>query len=356
MPFSYVIVVGALCLIIGMALAYGIVSYSADKSQKKKDEEHKMQMELMENEKNIEKLIFPDTLKLMGNMCFYGSTNINTIEFRSTIAPIFEGTVSSINLEYEKDTEIFKLLNKYLQFNGYYPLYYGQFKDMIGLASKMNIVLPNNANEESYSDILYELYFDLDTKQISSYEAMNETSINYLNKVEKVPTNVTLDDEYIIKDARTAYNVLSQDLTIYGYSREYLDELYNNLVQAEAKWNELKYARINKVYDYLIKEIEELGSEYEFSKISDYYKIAKALEYMDRDDKKYIDVTNVDSFKTGFDEYFKELNEDINIVTEITTLPTTKVNKVGYVVLATAASSISIGTMLVVIFKRFILK
>ena len=300
--------------------------------------------------KNLEKLILPDTLKLIGNMSFYGCTNLVTVEFKSTIAPILEGTISSLNIEYEKDTEIYKLINKYFQFNGYYPFYYGQFKDLVGLAKKMNIIIPENADELTYKDTIYSLYFDIEKMEKSTYIAIDQNSIDYLNKATLIPTNITLDDKKVIEDARTAYNLLSQDLTNYGYSKEYLDSLYNNLIEAETKWNSLQIERINKVYKYLIQDIQKLGSNYSFDKIADYYKIVEALEIVNRDDKAYINIKNVDNFKKGFDEYFKNLNEDINTMTEVGALPTTTVNKVGLIIASTSA--VTLLSVLIVILKR----
>ena len=49
--------------------------------------------------------------------------------------------------------EIYDLLNQYFQFNGYTPLFYGQFKDMVGMAKKMTIIIPENADEETYKDV-----------------------------------------------------------------------------------------------------------------------------------------------------------------------------------------------------------
>jgi len=297
--------------------------------------------------KKLEKLVFPDTLKLIGNMSFYGCTNLNTVEFRSSVAPVLEGTVSDLNISYETDSEIYQFLNKYFQFNGYYPLYYGQFKDMVGKSTKMNIIVPKNM-ESGYDDKVYSLFFDLDKMEYSDYVALNANSIDYLNKVVLVPSNVTLNDGDVIVNARTAYNLLNQNLTDYGYEQKYLDDLYNNLVQAEASYKEIKMNRINKVYGFLIKEISDLGNIYQFDKISDYYSIVDALEIVNRDDKLYIDTTNVDEFKKGFDEYFKDLNEDINTMTDITTLPTSLVNKVGIVV----ATSLATGLVLFFMLKK----
>ena len=300
--------------------------------------------------KYIEKLVFPDTLKLIGNMCFYGCMKLKTIEFKSTVAPTLEGTVSELNFEYTQDTEIYQFLNRYFQFNGYYPLYYGQFRDMVGKAEKLNIIVPANSELDGYNGTLYKLYFKLDELETSEYIALNSTSIDYLNKVSLVPTTVELNDKKIIEDARTAYNLLDQDLSVYGYSQDYLDSLYANLLQAEAAWKELNDARINKVYKHLIADINALGSSYDFNKISDYYKIVEALEIVNRDDKNYIDQSNVDEFKKQFDEYFKNLNDDVNVMTDITTLPTTTVNKVGLIVGISA--SISLGGLLFVFIKK----
>lgn len=287
--------------------------------------------------KNLKKIIFPDTLKLIGNMCFADCSKLNTVEFKSTVAPTLEGTVSKTGIEYdpEVDTEIYELLNKYFQFNGYYPLYYGQFRNMIGMngkLAKLNIVLPKNEDLEGYDNILYNLFFDLSKVETSAHEAMNKYSIDYLNKVVLVPTDVKLSDELIIQDARTAYNLLNQDLTKYGYEQAYLDGLLTNLEKAEAAWKELKMERIEKVYEYLIEDIKDLGPSYSFDKIADYYSIVEVLDRMDKNDKKYINTTNVDSFKAEFDEYFKDLSEDVNTLEDINTLSTSTVNKVGLAV------------------------
>ena len=72
---------------------------------------------------------------------------------------------------------------------------------------------------------------------------------------------------------------------------------------------------------------------------------------MDKEDERYIDTTNVDSFKDELDEYFKDLNEDINTITSVSTLPTNTVNKVGLAV-AAAGTTLAILSLAVVFIKR----
>lgn len=303
---------------------------------------------------NIQTIIFPDTLELIGNNAFFSCPKLSTIEFKSTSAPVLEGTVNMEGIEYDTESEVYKLLNKYFQFNGYYPMYYSQFKDLVGTTSKMNIIVAKNANVESYDNVLYNLYFDIANIQKSDYVALNDKSIDYLNKVVVIPTTVSLSDESIIKDARTAYNLLNQNLTDYGYDQAYLDELYNNLVKAEKEWLELKMNRINSAYAHIISAINNLGSKYEFNKIADYYEVLAKLERVDDNDKKYIDSSNLDSFKDEFDEYFNNLNEDVNTINDITTLPTSKVNKVGLVIQASVSTIIvSLAIIGLVLKKKF---
>ena len=302
--------------------------------------------------KSLETLIFPDTLEFIGNYAFYGCTRLKNVEFKSVKAPTLEGTVTDLGIEYEPDSEIYQLLNKYFQFNGYYPLYYAQFIDLLGKTKKLNIVIPANEDVSGYDNILYQLYFDLDNKTVSDYVALDTYSIDYLNKVAMIPNEIKLSDEVIIQNARTAYNVVTQDLTKYGYSKEYLDGLYEKLVNAENTWKLLNDERITHVYEFLINDIENLGSKFEFTKINDYYSIVKRLDIVNRHDLKYIDQSNVESFKKEFDKYFKDLNEDVNILTDISTLPTTSVNKVGLIVVSSMITTIGIGAVVFTILKR----
>ena len=86
--------------------------------------------------------------------------------------------------------------------------------------------------------------------------------------------------------------------------------------------------------------------------INDYKSILKRLEIVNRHDKKYIDQTNVEAFKKEFDQYFKDLNDDVNILTNISTLPTTSVNKVGLIVVSSALGISGLGIIAFILMKR----
>ena len=74
---------------------------------------------------------------------------------------------------------------------------------------------------------------------------------------------------------------------------------------------------------------------------------------MDKSDKKYIDTKNVDSFKAEFEDYFKNLNEDVDTLTDITSLPTNTVNKVGMALAMVVIGSTNLISIAGLFFKKF---
>ena len=289
---------------------------------------------------NLDYVVLPNTLKSIGNFAFT-ECQLETVEFKSTVAPVLEGTPTESDFNYTVDSEIYEILTTFYPLNGYYPFYNAQFNNMVGIAKKMNIVLPSN-NVEGYDNIIYKLYFNLDSATKSDYIALDKYSLDYLDKIALVPyrDDVKLSDEKIIQAARGAYNLVTQDLTQLGYDKSELDDMYNNLVEAEKAYLEIKMERINKIYGHLIESIEALGTQFDYSKISLYNEIVELLEKVDREDIKYIDEESVEEFKDAYNEYFKNLNETIKVMESTSTLPTTKVNKVGLIV--NLANSISV--------------
>ena len=106
---------------------------------------------------------------------------------------------------------------------------------MVGKAEKMKIVIPGNEDVEGYdeSNILYRLYFDLENMIVSEKEELTNRAIDYLDKASLVPTVITINDEALIVNARTAYNLLEKEeleMLKQNYDQDYLDNLDNNLL------------------------------------------------------------------------------------------------------------------------------
>ena len=56
--------------------------------------------------------------------------------------------------------------------------------------------------------------------------------------------------------------------------------------------------------------------------------------------------------KKGFDKYFKDLNDDVNIMTDISTLPTSTVNKVGLIVASSVLGLSGLSALAIILLKR----
>lgn len=287
----------------------------------------------------LKKIVFPETLKSIANMCFYGCKNLESVEFRSTTAPVLEGLPlgSQSDYSYTEGMPVYDLLMKYLNFNGSYPYYYGQFNVMAGTADLLKIILPANDNVSGYSDnIIYKLYFDLENAVISDHISKDSNTINYLEKIAKVPlNNITLKDESVILEARAAASALKQDLTLFGYTKEEVLEMSDRLANALSKLDELRANDISKKYQELISGIAGLGA-FKVSKMDTYNDLVKAYDSVPAADKAYIDRTNLDLFKEGYDATIKSLQEDIEQLDKISEFPSVEAaNRLVYGVILT---------------------
>lgn len=294
------------------------------------------------NNPYITKIILPDTIISVGNMAFFGCYALTTVEFRATVAPTLEGSLagSESDYNYTEGKPAYDLLNKYLVLNGFYPYYYGQFKFMVGTSERLKLVLPSNS-VEGYDNILYSLYFDMDDIERTTFVSKDKYTLNYLDKIVLVPTGkITLKDDKAITDARAAYNALRQNLKDFNYDMDELNALYENLVRAEKDYKELKTAQVSSRYVDLIAEIKALGSEFNISKVDDYAKLALELQKIDENDKEYMDTSNVDNFKINYENYIKNLTEEVDTLKQISELPTYDVARAALVAGLSIAQSL----------------
>ena len=274
-------------------------------------------------------LILPDTLESIGNMAFYACSKLNNVEFRSLQAPILEGSLagSSSDYSYTEDSEIYKLMNKYFVFNGYYPYYYGQFKGMVGTVSKINIVLPNNnvGAISGYDNLIYTLFFDVQNAKTSAYESKDTNTVSFLKYINQIPTNPTLNDEALILKTKSAFNAMKQDLHNYGYTDEEIKAMTDKINNASRVIDSLKDKYIKEQYSVLLANIEKLGTEFKFENISLYNDIMNTINSMDKNDKKLIDITSVEEFRKNYAAYVDDFNKDIADLNQAQTLSTKEI-------------------------------
>ena len=312
-----------------------------------------------EGNRNLQKVILPDTLKLIGNKAFYQCTMLRAVEFRSQEAPRLEETKLIDSVNYPANSEAFKLLRKFFLLNELETLYYAQFVDFIGTINLLNIIVPNMEDIKGYDNVMYNLYFDYDKKEVSKYTgSRDKLTLEFFDKIKLVPTeNISLNDEDIIVGTRTVYNRLKQDLKSF-VSEDELNSMLNRLANAEKKLDTLKSERVYHEYGDLIADIKALGS-YSYEKIARYNELYEMYDLISLDDRKYIEASVVEGFeqfKKDYDLYFKNLYEDVEQLEQMTELPTTpvQITTAAYVSIASSVLA-GINVLGLVLGKKFLI-
>ena len=168
------------------------------------------------NNKFIEKLILPESLKRIGNFAFFGCDNLKTVVFNSYYAPTLEGTVTGDVIEITPETVgEFPGFDKLYYYDYYYrasdivatPFYYQNFVGAVSskAASELVCVTPDNC--EGYDSHIYSAYFTKSETDTSG-EAIGKYALAFINAVNKLPEKADRFDKKLIDAAINAYNAL----------------------------------------------------------------------------------------------------------------------------------------------------
>lgn len=163
----------------------------------------------------LEKIIFPESLRNIGNYAFYGCTGLKTVVFNSYYAPILEGTMTGeridITTENQDQFPGFDILYYYDYFyreNGKLgmPMYYSTFVGTVGSvsASDLTYVIPENA--ENYDTLMYKAFFKPSTE--NSGVTIGKFAKAFIEAATALPTVATRFDKALVDAAINAYNAL----------------------------------------------------------------------------------------------------------------------------------------------------
>ena len=167
------------------------------------------------NNKFVEKVILPESMKSIGNYAFYQCDNLKTVVFRSYYAPHLEGTVTGDTIEITPETvENFPGFDTLYRYDYYFkaadivamPFYYVNFIAAVGsaAASEMTCVLPDT--HEGYDTILYKAYFK--SSDETSGPTTGKYALAFIEAAKKLPEVADRFDKKLIDAAINAYNAL----------------------------------------------------------------------------------------------------------------------------------------------------
>ncbi len=189
----------------------------------------------------LEKVTLSRVLKAIGDKAFYDCNNLVLVVFNSYDAPLLEEEYNTSYLtlnnlpisgsmgEYEglgiSKYYIWNLTSNYTNF------YFGAtFKDYIG-HSTGDLIMIRPRNGISYDSFIYSQYF---STIVDGVFAPTIETLDIIEVINSLPTNITLNDEQAIINARNQYNTITSD------EQKALVTNYETLVKAESTLAYLK--------------------------------------------------------------------------------------------------------------------
>ena len=262
--------------------------------------------------KNIKVLVFPDSLKSIGNFAFYQYDNLIAVEFKSFTAPALEDAYAEKAELLESDPG-YGLLHKYINLFGY-ELYYYTFIDLVGKKEPIGLIIPDSKDIEGYDSIVYEAYFGkLENAEISDYEPMHKNMIKFVEGAKQIEQlkKVLLTDEKLIDGTLTAYNTIKQDPTKYGYTMNEWNHYVEVVTKAKAELKKLQFENASKAVKNLQAEINALPATFNISLLTQLNDITTRLNNLSLSDRGLIDLTNYNKLIESYKAYVASITDDV---------------------------------------------
>ena len=233
------------------------------------------------NNKSLEMVILPSTLKYIANFAFKGCDSLDTVVFKSYYAPVLEGTMSgdaiSITPSNKSDYPGFDELYRYdytfrevgMLSIGYY---YGNFKGTVGSKDAQGITAQIPENCVGYDTLIYNAFFDFSEQ--SSGVTAGKYAVDFIDAAGKLPEVATRYDKLVVQNAIVAYNALL------GHSEE-LQYVSNELIARYEKACSEYY--VDVVEDLIAHLFDMNADEYSFNLVKEANDAYLALSDADRE-------------------------------------------------------------------------
>ena len=262
--------------------------------------------------KYIEKIIFPDSLQLIGNFAFVDCTSLKTVEFKSVKAPAFESYYTGDALE-ETDPGYKLLHNQYALFE--WELCYYNIIGLVGTFNPIKMILPANQDISGYDSLIYEAYFGkVADAERSDYVAMQTSMRDFVEYAVRIIEigEINLNHEKLITAAVTAMNAITQDYKQYGYTDEQWTEYVTAVTNARVKLLALKLENASKAARDVQARINQLPDTYNGEEEWRLFfeQLTRDYNLLSRSDKEALDITKYTAFRALIDSYEPEAGPD----------------------------------------------
>jgi hypothetical protein len=223
--------------------------------------------------KNLEKVVFPESLRYIGNFAFYGCESLKTVEFNSYYAPVLEGTLTGEAIEITpENVEDYPGFDKLYHYDYYFrdadlkdgpqvgrPYYYSTFIDVVTSkkAQGLTYVIPNTC--EGYDALIYKAYFT-PSEETSGPVKHGSFALAFIEAALKLPEVADRFDKALIDAAINAYNALE------GHADELASvdvKLIEHFKKVRAEYN------VSVVENKIARLFDMAKTEFSFERLKD---------------------------------------------------------------------------------------
>lgn len=266
--------------------------------------------------KYITYLILPDSLKTIGHYAFYGCKALETVEFKSVVAPALENSYDRRLTLAETDPGFGLLHNQFDVFN--YELCYCTFIDLAGKKEPIAMVLPVNGKLIGYESVVYEAYFGkVEDARRSEYTAMEKNLVDFFDYAEAVSKLdvIRMDDEELINDALSCYNAVTQNPSDFGYDINYYYRLVDTVKEAKQTVTKLKLTNATKQVRDVQALIDALPATFTVNALASLQQVRAAMSALEADGRAILDLTKYNALTAAYNKYCQDLQTEIAPVT-----------------------------------------
>jgi len=260
----------------------------------------------------ITKLILPDTLVNIGNYAFYGYKDLQTVEFRSSSAPVLEDEYNS-SATLEEDDSGYELVHNQFDLFGL-ELYYFNFIDMVGKKEPIKMILPTNAKLNGYDGLPYLLYFGkVADAERSEYEARDKNLVDFFAYAERIKAIkvIALTDETLINKALSSYNAITQNPTDYGYGESEWTELVKVVTDAKSTLKALQLANASLMVKNVQALLDTLPTEFSITDLTMLQGVAEKINALSLEDRSVLDMTRYNQLLDSYQAYIDDVESEI---------------------------------------------
>lgn len=293
----------------------------------------------------VKHIVLPDSLKTIGNYAFYGYTALQSVEFRSFTAPALESSYDPNAVLAEGDPG-YEILHKYFDIGGWELGYYN-FVGLLGKNAPIKMILPSNSGIEGYDAVTYLVYFGASADaQRSEYEARDKNLVQFFEYAEEISqlNAITLMEETLISNAVSAYNAITQDPTVYGYSRKQYEQYVEMVLKASETMRQLKLANASQAARQLQTELDALPDVFSVMDVEMLRDIAARIAKLQPSERMILDTTKLTKLQNALAQYNEKLKADMQQVKDA-------VDSV-YAGVAAAAAAVAAATAAAFVAKR----